>query len=73
MKKFGVTLEWYEAKLAEQDGKCAICGKTPDENGRGLAVDHNHGNKKPRGLLCLSCNPMLGFAQDCIAVLETAI
>ena len=41
---------WY----SEQDGKCAICGdpKSLEE----LEVDHLHGTRKVRGLLCKNCN-----------------
>lgn len=45
-KKYGVGLDWYEAKLKEQGGCCAIC-KQPAENfARRLHVDHAHDWKK---------------------------
>jgi Recombination endonuclease VII/NUMOD3 motif len=55
-RKFGVTPEWYEAKLAEQGGHCAFCPITEVEEGRPLAVDHNHETGQPRGLACTRCN-----------------
>jgi len=62
---YGVTREWYEAKLAEQGGGCAICGATkPDNRSDFMYIDHRHSccEKRPccgkcvRGLLCLRCN-----------------
>ena len=43
--KYGVTQEWFDAKLAEQHGGCAICGNpTPDSLRNHLYVDHDHAN-----------------------------
>lgn len=73
--KYRLTLEAYNDLLAEQDGKCAICG-SPDPGdvraGR-FHVDHDHaccpGSKScgqcVRGLLCRGCNTALGnFGDD---------
>jgi hypothetical protein len=60
--QFGTTVEWYKAKFAEQDGKCALCHMEethPIRKGgkpRTLAIDHDHESGKPRGLLCFRCN-----------------
>lgn len=53
--RYGVGLDWYEERLAEQEGVCAICFK-PCATGRRLAVDHDHKTSAPRGLLCKYCN-----------------
>lgn len=55
-KFFGITLEQYEELLKTQGGGCAICGRTAEEEGRNLAVDHSHKDGRIRGLLCLFCN-----------------
>lgn len=56
-KTYGITLEQYEAKLEEQDGKCQICGATRGASDReSLCVDHNHNTGELRGLLCVRCN-----------------
>ena len=39
-KKFGVNLAWYDRKLKEQGGHCALCPST--EKTRRLHVDHDH-------------------------------
>lgn len=61
-RKYGIGLDSYERLLKIQDGRCAICGDT--ENGRALAVDHDHVTGKVRGLLCASCNNGLGRFRD---------
>lgn len=60
---YGVTLQWYQEKLAEQGGVCAICQKPERMRLLGsvlrLAVDHEHddaGMGTPRGLVCNRCN-----------------
>ena len=76
-KTFGITLEEYNRMHDAQDGKCAICGEpeTAKRNGktRWLAVDHCHDSGRVRGLLCGTCNPMIGYAKDNIEILEKAI
>ncbi|MCK9154521.1 MAG: endonuclease domain-containing protein [Paludibacteraceae bacterium] len=62
--KYGISLEMYNEMLEKQDGKCAVCGKTTTENGKCLAVDHDHKTGKIRGLLCNNCNVSVGFLQD---------
>src|SRR5436305_10303350 len=62
---YGVTAEWYEAKLAEQNGVCAICGKPEKMVIKGkavrLAVDHDEQTGRVRGLLCTACNRGIGM------------
>ena len=71
---FGMTIADYEAMLAAQDGRCAICGTT-DPGGRWgtrFAIDHCHETNRVRGLLCGRCNVMLGNAKDEPARLRAA-
>lgn len=63
-RRYGISLEQYEAMLELQDGRCAICGRHGDEFGRRLAVDHCHETGKVRGLLCINCNPGIGAFRD---------
>jgi hypothetical protein len=60
-KRFGITVEEFEAMLARQDGKCAICGRDP---GHTLRIDHCHETGRVRGLLCLTCNAALGKLEN---------
>ena len=76
LSQYGVTPEWYEAKLAEQGGRCAICGRTPPPDGiksaSRLHVDHCHKSTKVRDLLCNRCNLGVGYFADDPALLEAA-
>lgn len=56
---YGINQEVYEKLLAEQGGGCAICGKTPEEEKRNLAVDHDHVTGEIFGILCATCNKIL--------------
>lgn len=61
---FGITYEDYKTILTSQNNCCAICGKTPQENRKRLAVDHCHTTKQVRGLLCSPCNQAIGLFKD---------
>lgn len=61
IRKYGVTLADYDRMFAKQDGKCAICKKTQE---RAFDVDHCHKTGRVRGLLCTSCNRMIGHGGD---------
>ena len=68
VRVYGLTLEQYDAKVLEQDGRCAICRRKPDPEGdikfRRLHIDHCHVTNGVRGLLCQNCNIMLGQSKD---------
>lgn len=61
--KYGITEEIYEAMLASQKGKCAIC-QEPPVGGKRLVVDHCHKGSHVRGLLCNHCNRAIGSLRD---------
>lgn len=67
-RKYGLTGDEYDALLDRQGGVCAICRQPERLMGRGrvrrLAVDHDHRTGKVRGLLCASCNTVLGQLRD---------
>lgn len=68
-KLYGITLQEYETRLAEQNSVCAICGgkeTTKDKDGapRRMPVDHCHKTGRIRGLLCTQCNRGLGMFGD---------
>lgn len=58
-RTYGLTEADYERLLLEQNGACALCGKTPEQEGRRLAVEHSHVSGIVRGLACYACNHFL--------------
>jgi len=69
---FNITQVQYDLLLEKQNGVCAICGKTPNENNQLLSVDHNHETSKVRGLLCSNCNTAIGMLKDNSKLLRKA-
>lgn len=72
VRLYGLTQEAYDALFASQGKRCAIC-KTDKFNGVGPCVDHDHLTGKVRGILCVSCNSILGHAKDNVFALKAAI
>jgi len=74
--KYGVSIEWYETKLAEIGGVCPICGQPPnpmDPVHPRLVIDHCHESGVARGLLCQRCNLLIGLCGEDEQVLAGAI
>lgn len=75
--KFGISLEDYERREADQQGLCLICRRKEFlENlpaRKRLSVDHKHGTDEIRGLLCTYCNTGLGFFDDDPEIIKRAI
>ena len=77
-RRYNITPQEYETKLASQDYKCAVCGKDAADNKRGgkldpLHIDHCHTSGKLRDLLCYQCNSGLGQFKDNTETLQKAI
>jgi hypothetical protein len=66
-RKYGMSLEEYAARLADQGGVCVICLKVSEMC---LCLDHDHETKKLRSLLCDNCNLALGHYGDDSATLR---
>lgn len=72
-RRFGLEPGEYEALLRAQEGRCPLCGRTPEEIGSlhpktgktmPLHVDHDHRSGEVRGLLCQPCNMLLGRVEE---------
>lgn len=72
-RKYGISLDDYNVMLEKQHGVCAICGKLPFGRYKRLCVDHNHDTGVVRGLLCVSCNHLLGDCYEDVNTLRLAI
>jgi len=72
-RRFGLTLSEYRQKLINQNYRCAICGLTQIENGKDLAVDHNHNTGQVRDLLCGRCNAAVGFVKENVDIAEKLV
>lgn len=71
---YGITVEDYDTTLEKQGGHCAICpAREPGRGRKYFVVDHNHETGEFRGLLCIPCNLLLGYAKDSSEILNSAI
>ena len=76
LKKYNITPEDYQLLLYKQDGKCAICKSDKSHRSNisyNLFVDHCHTTGKVRGLLCHHCNAGIGYLNDDVERLQSAI
>jgi hypothetical protein len=68
MRKYGISIDDYEALLAAQGGTCALCDATPATQSAKyrtyLHVDHCHATGRVRGLLCGEHNLLIGRFND---------
>lgn len=63
-RAYGIRQDEFDALLARQDGKCAVCGGGPNGPGTRLHIDHCHTSNRIRGLLCAKCNTAVGLLGD---------
>jgi hypothetical protein len=65
LKKYGVTPEAFDAMVRATGGRCPCC-KLPFSTIRAMrpCVDHCHKSDTVRGVVCLTCNLLLGHAGD---------
>jgi len=69
--KYGITSEDKKEILKRQNYQCVLCGI--ELTFTSASVDHVHGTKKVRGLLCDMCNQGLGHFKDSHDILKKAI
>lgn len=69
LRQYGLSQEAYDAKLQNQKGLCAVCGKSM----KVPHIDHNHSTGLNRDLLCKWCNTGLGMFFENIDSLRRAI
>lgn len=69
---YGLTTKVYNEMRIKQEYKCLICDSHETTLKYQLCVDHCHQTNQIRGLLCKSCNLMIGNAKDSFRILEKA-
>jgi len=72
---YGISLEDFENMLKSQNHSCAICSFSFEykSQSKGPHIDHDHQTGKVRMILCRFCNNLLGYANDDVLILESAI
>ena len=80
LRTYGLSNDEYQALRQTQNSCCAICNTSEDtvfsvgkHSHTKLYVDHDHVTGKVRGLLCHSCNTLLGKANDDTSLLLKSI
>jgi hypothetical protein len=73
--KYNLTRHQVEELYISQNKKCKICNieSLMISKHKGLYIDHCHKTGKVRGLLCASCNKLLGDCKDSIEILKSSI
>ena len=74
LKNYGITEEYYNQMLQEQNNSCYLCTKPfNDTYSNKACIDHNHATGKVRHLLCRICNLMVGHCKDNIEIVSNSI
>jgi len=72
-RDYGILEYEIQEKMNQQRGGCAICECDLGTLERQYHIDHNHNTNQVRGLLCSSCNTLLGAAKEQEKILFKAI
>lgn len=73
MRKYGLTLEAWQQLFASQGCRCAICRSDHPGSKHGWHTDHDHSTGSVRGILCKSCNQLLGYLGDSLEPLQERV
>jgi hypothetical protein len=72
-QRYGITRDDYWELYHSQGGHCYICQRATGTGRKRLTVDHDHKTGLVRGLLCSTCNTILGHFRDDPAVAQRVI
>jgi hypothetical protein len=73
LRTMGLTREQYDQMVVDQNNQCAICSASPKGRFKHLSIDHCHNTGRVRGLLCATCNLVIGQMNDDPTRLQQAI
>lgn len=73
LKKYNISYEDYMNILEKQQGKCLGCYRTESQINKRLSVDHCHKTGRVRGLICFTCNLVIGNCYENIDTLNNLI
>lgn len=69
---YNITLAEKKMLWKRQGFQCGIC-KKDIPNFKDVRLDHDHKDKKVRGILCNDCNLLIGHAKDDVKILKSAV
>lgn len=77
-RRYGISVDEYQTFLVSQNFTCPICEVEISDaleykQKRLVVVDHNHETGEVRGILCSTCNLVLGHAREDTNILYRAI
>ena len=76
-QRYDITIEQRDAMLAEQGNRCKLCGRDDCHWGKGFQnvwhIDHVHGTKIVRGILCAACNMLVGQIEKNITLAQEVL
>ena len=72
-KLYGITLEQVQEMREQSGGVCGICNREGKHHHKRLVIDHDHKTGKVRGLICSSCNSMIGWCGEDTQTLQNLI
>ena len=73
LRRYKLTPEAWDDMFNAQGRCCAACGSTEPKSKTGWHTDHCHSTEVVRGILCMSCNIILGKADDNTETLSNLI
>ena len=72
-KVYGITLEQVQEMREQSGGICSICNREGKHHHKRLVIDHDHNTGKVRGLICSTCNSMIGWCGEDTQTLQNLI
>ena len=72
-RKYGMGVDGYHSLVERFGERCHCCRNIIAPRGQFVHVDHDHETGRVRGLVCHSCNMMIGYAKDSQKVLSCGV